>query len=419
VVGACTYVLTVLTPAMTAIVAGAGARLLHLLVTLDRLAVVADSGEPPPAQVSRIDRGDTILVGSQLTFAYRSGARPVLDGLDLRLRRGELLAVVGASGSGKSTFALLVAGLLTPTGGTIAVTDDAKVCLVPQESYVFAGTLRENLAYLAPHTGSADLDACVDAVGLRRLADRIGGLDAALDPDSLAPDARQRIVAGRVHLGRADLLVLDEAMCHLDAATEVELEGLLRSTGATLVVVAHRLDVTTRADQVLYFDGRNVTSGSHAQLRSVSSSYDELLNYPTSSEGMMEAMYVPGHFAASPDDIAELLDGSHVVDLISPLDTVGRHNARLTGATSHEPRDERSREEAAAATRPRRRCERSESVPTWNYLTAHVLRRTGHPRRRLVAACSRQPADRTVRGRPASCASADVFFADLDTRGGS
>jgi ATP-binding cassette subfamily C protein len=203
----------------------------------------------------------------------------VIAGLDLRWRRGELLAVVGASGSGKSTFALLVAGLLTPTGGTVAVADDARVCLVPQEAYVFAGPLRENLAYLAPHTRDAELNACVDAVGLRGLADRIGGPDAAVDPDSLSPEARQRIVIGRTYLSGADLLLLDEATCHLDAAAEVELEGLLRSTGATLVVVAHRLDVTQRADRVLYFDGRNATSGSPARLRSSAPSYADLLDH--------------------------------------------------------------------------------------------------------------------------------------------
>jgi ATP-binding cassette subfamily C protein len=278
-VGACTYVLTVLTPAMTTIVTGTGARLLHLLVTLDRLAVVADSVEPPPARVYRTGGGDAILVASGLTFTYRDGARPVISDLDLRLGRGELLAVVGASGSGKSTFALLVAGLLAPTGGAVTVAANARVCLVPQEAYVFIGTLRENLAYLAPTTRDANLEACVDAVGLRRLADRIGGLDATVDPESLSPDARQRFVIGRAYLARADLLVLDEATCHLDAPSECAVEGLLRSSGSTLVVVAHRLDVTARADQVLYFDGRDATAGGHAQLLASTPSYRELLSY--------------------------------------------------------------------------------------------------------------------------------------------
>ncbi|GAA4941182.1 hypothetical protein GCM10023238_03680 [Streptomyces heliomycini] len=132
-----------------------------------------------------------------VTLSYGARAQPVLDSLDLRVAPGERLAVVGPSGIGKSTLTRLVAGTLAPSGGEVRVAGRevtgrapaelaALRVLVPQEAYVFSGTVADNLAYLRPDADRADLDAAVGALGLRPLVERLGGLDAPVRPADLS-----------------------------------------------------------------------------------------------------------------------------------------------------------------------------------------------------------------------------------------
>src|SRR5262249_32130668 len=145
----------------------------------------------------------------------------------------EHLAVVGPSGIGKSTLARLVTGIQAVQRGRIAFGGvelrripepvlRQRIALIPQEAYVFEGTLRENLTYLRRDATRADLDACGVAVGLTPLVERLGGYDAVIGGDvaGLSDGERQLIAAARVYLSRATLVILDEATCHLDLAAE-------------------------------------------------------------------------------------------------------------------------------------------------------------------------------------------------------
>lgn len=278
-VGATTYVLTVLAPALGAVVSGAGGWLVHLSVLLDRLAAVAEVPPPACVELAESDGDGAVLTARGLSFAFRAGARPVLHDLDLSLRPDELLAVVGPSGAGKSTLAALLAGLLEPTAGTVHTGTGRRLCLLPQDAYVFTGSLRDNLGYLAPEpVGDAALAACVDRFGLRPLADR-AGLDTPLPADELATGERQRIVLARAYLSGADVLVLDEATANLDRDEEAAVEAAFRAAGRTLIVVAHRLDLVTRADRVAYFDGASTLVGTHQDLLARSPDYRELITY--------------------------------------------------------------------------------------------------------------------------------------------
>jgi ATP-binding cassette, subfamily C, bacterial len=283
VVGAMTYVTAALLPALSATVSGGGSWLVQLFVLLDRVASVAAVGPPTPVHVVTDPAATETVFARAATFEYRTGARAIVDHLSLSVDDGQLVALVGASGAGKTTLAHLVAGLLRPTSGAVGAGPARRLVLVPQTPYVFSGTLRDNLAYLASvQLTDADLEAAVDGAGLRPLLDRIGGLDADAPLDDLSGGERQRIVLARAWLCAADVIVLDEAMTLLDVSEEERLESWLRRTGRTLIAISHRLEIAHRADLIVYFDGREVRAGSHRELLSDCPEYRELVAYAAS-----------------------------------------------------------------------------------------------------------------------------------------
>ncbi|GGV82282.1 ABC transporter ATP-binding protein [Streptomyces griseoloalbus] len=225
-----------------------------------------------------------------VTLSYGARAEPVLDSLDLCVAPGERLAVVGPSGIGKSTLTRLIAGTLAPSGGEVRVAGRevtgrapaelaALRVLVPQEAYVFSGTVGDNLAYLRPDADRADLDAAVGALGLRPLVERLGGLDAPARPAELSPGERQLLALARAYLAPASLLLLDEATCHLDPASEARAEEALARRPGTLLVVAHRLSSAVRADRVLVLDGTEAVCGTHEQVLERSPLYRDLTGH--------------------------------------------------------------------------------------------------------------------------------------------
>ncbi|GAP45384.1 ATP-binding cassette domain-containing protein [Streptomyces azureus] len=241
----------------------------------------APAGHSPPVP------SPPALSLSSVTFAYGPAGTPVVDDLDLTLPAGSHLAVVGPSSAGKSTLTALVAGLLTPDRGTIAVGGHpvpgpeaaAARVLIPQEAYVFGGTLAENLAYLRPEpVPEEELLAAAEAVGLAPLADRLGGLGARVDPAALSAGERQLVALTRAYLSYAPLALLDEATCHLDAETEERAERAFAARpGGTLVVVAHRISSARRAGRVLVMDGRSTACGGHEELMRSSALYRDLV----------------------------------------------------------------------------------------------------------------------------------------------
>ncbi|OKJ66444.1 ABC transporter ATP-binding protein [Streptomyces sp. CB02261] len=299
VVGALTYVLQSLLPALHTLMTVLGAAGARLYVILDRLTRPLPAAPPPPSAPApgpaRTGRTTAALELHRVRAAYGPGARPVLDDLELTVEQGEHLAVVGPSGIGKSTLLHVAAGLLTPEQGDVRLLGRAAgACgppelaalrvLLPQEAYVFTGTLRDNLLYLRPGTGRPEtdrsaVDRAVDALALGPLVDRVGGLDRTLAPDALSLGERQSIALGRAYLAPAPLLLLDEATCHLDPVAEATAEHALSARPGTLVVVAHRLSSALRADRILVVDGTRAQHGTHAELLVRSALYRDLTGH--------------------------------------------------------------------------------------------------------------------------------------------
>jgi ATP-binding cassette subfamily C protein len=270
IMGALTYVLFALQPALSRLMSGLGGSGLRFAVTLDRIltaSTVATASAPRPMAA----RGYEVVLRG-VTFRYGPHAEPVLRDLDLIVSEGEHLAIVGPSGIGKSTVAGLVCGLLSPASGSVlvggvpaAVMPGTRV-LIPQEAYVFAGTVRENLLYLRPGASPASVAEAVAAVGATALVERLGGLEAHVRPDELSAGERQLIALARAYLSSAPLVVLDEATCHLDPAAERVAEEAFIAREGTLIVIAHRVTSAERARRVLVLDGVRPDLGSHTAL---------------------------------------------------------------------------------------------------------------------------------------------------------
>ncbi|MEV6954181.1 ABC transporter ATP-binding protein [Streptomyces sp. NPDC051183] len=300
--GGLTYVVQALLPALNSLMTAVGSAGTRLLVVLERFC---DPVPPTPAG-RRAETGTPEVTGHSgpqnaaaaelrgVTFAYGPGAAPVLEALDLVVRPGEHLAVVGPSGIGKSTLTALLAGMLSPDAGTVLVAGapagreagasgpDPRRTLLPQQAYVFTGTVRENLTHLATGPdgsgpGDAQVLRAVDALGLEGLVARLGGLDAELSPRLLSRGESQHLALAAAYLSPAPLLLLDEATCHLDPRTEERAERALADRPGTLVVVAHRVSSAARADRVLVLDGTRAVCGTHAELPAGSPLYRELV----------------------------------------------------------------------------------------------------------------------------------------------
>ena len=249
-------------------------RITEVLAAPTRLAPAEGAGSPLPDGPLAVDV-------RALSFAYAADADPVLAGVDLALTPGEVVALVGATGSGKSTLCHLLAHLYLPTGGAVrlgtvdlSLADPASlrsaVALVFQEAFLFAGTVRENVA-LGWDASDDDLHWALDAARARRFVERLPlGLDQPLGERgvTLSGGQRQRLALARALLRRPGLLMLDDATSAVDATVERQiLDGLPGTLHATTLVVAHRLSTIGLADRVLFLDGgRIAASGTHQEL---------------------------------------------------------------------------------------------------------------------------------------------------------
>lgn len=294
IVGALAYLAGGLQPALNSLVSGVGSSGVRLAITLDRIYEAAPETEPSD-EVSwaetprrRGTRGDVELTG--VTFSYGPQAAPAVSDLNLDIPDGEHLAIVGPSGAGKSTLAALITGMLEPVTGDIRLgglvpyrLDPSRLAdrrvLIPQEAYVFDGTLGENLSYLNPSATTADLAKAVTALGMQELAERIGGFSAAVDPAVLSAGERQLIALTRAYLSPARLVLLDEATCHLDPGAEAVAETAFAEREGTLVVIAHRMSSALRAGRILVLDGDRAVTGTHATLLHTCDLYRQLFGY--------------------------------------------------------------------------------------------------------------------------------------------
>jgi ABC-type multidrug transport system fused ATPase/permease subunit len=291
ILGALTYVLRGMQPALQTFVDGISGPGLWLMVTLKRI-VESSTDEragagPQPSSLQPPHHGVRL---DGVTFAYGPFAEPVIHELDLAVAHGEHLAIVGPSGVGKSTLANVIAGLLAPQAGEVLfggvplrLLDDAMLAehrvLIPQEAYVFAGSLHENLTYLNEGARPADIDRAARLLGMRALVERLGGYDAQLDPATLSAGERQLVTLVRAYVSPAWLVILDEASCNLDPAAEALVEQAFARRPGTLIVIAHRISSALRAQRILVLDGTQVAHGTHDDLMKRSALYRDLVGH--------------------------------------------------------------------------------------------------------------------------------------------
>lgn len=236
----------------------------------------------PGAAGRELPRGPIDVRFDAVTFAYPGGP-PVLRDIDLELAAGTRVAVVGETGSGKSTVAKLLTRLMDPSEGAVLldgidVREIAQtslrrsVVLVPQEGFLFDDTLAANVRYGRLDATEEQILASADELGL---GDWLAGLPRGLDTrvgqrgESLSAGERQLVALLRAHLADPDLLVLDEATSSVDPQLEMRIGRALERlmTGRTSVTIAHRLSTAESADEVVVVDrGRIVQRGPHAEL---------------------------------------------------------------------------------------------------------------------------------------------------------
>jgi ATP-binding cassette subfamily B protein len=259
-------------------------KLNELLSTAPTVEEAEDAEVLPPIE------GDLVLDG--VTFGY-DPALPVLRDVDLHIAAGETMSFVGATGAGKSTIAKLVTRFYDPTEGTVTIDGHdlrgvtiaslrKQLGVVPQEPFLFAGTIRDNVRFARPDATDDEIWEAVRRVGLIELADRLPeGLDTPVHERgvSLSSGERQLIALARAFLAGPRVLVLDEATSNLDLKSETQVESGLDAVleGRTAIIVAHRLSTAMRADRIAVVDdGRIVELGSHTELVAAGGRYAEM-----------------------------------------------------------------------------------------------------------------------------------------------
>nr|WP_246220817.1 ABC transporter ATP-binding protein [Phytoactinopolyspora mesophila] len=231
------------------------------------------------SRAAAVPEGDRIEVRG-VHYSY-DGERDVLRGVDLVVRPGERLAVIGTSGAGKSTLARLMAGLDRPDSGSVTVGGASvadlspdllreHVVLVTQEHHVFGGTVRDNLRLVRPEASDEELRGVLAAVGASWIDDVPHGLDAGVGAEISLDGARaQQVALARVVLAGPHTVILDEATALLDPRTARDAERSLAAVlrGRTVIAIAHRLQTAHDADRIAVLEaGELVELGTHDEL---------------------------------------------------------------------------------------------------------------------------------------------------------
>ncbi len=268
---------------------------------LRRVLTVLDMpvGPPPPLQPQGLPPGRLRIDVDDVTFSYRSRADRsssddvVLERINVTIPAGQQVAMIGATGSGKTTLGRLIARMADPIAGQIrlggvplTMVDDRelrqRLVVVAQEPFLYDDTLIANVRFARPGATRADVEQIVDELDVR---DWVDGLAAGLDTrvgergESLSAGERQLVALLRAGIADPDVLVLDEATSSVDALTEVRTSRALAklAAGRTTIAIAHRLSTAARADRVLVLDGgRLVEDGHHDDLVRAGGTYSRL-----------------------------------------------------------------------------------------------------------------------------------------------
>ncbi|MFP3992262.1 ABC transporter ATP-binding protein [Streptomyces sp. E11-3] len=281
-------------------------------------------------------------------FAYEDG-RPVLDDFSLEIQPGETVAVVGSSGSGKSTVSLLLPRYYDVTQGAVLVGGHdvreltlaslrAAIGLVPEDSFLFSDTVRANIAYGVPDATQEQIETAARAAQADRFIDELpNGYDTTVGEHglTLSGGQRQRIALARAILTDPRLLLLDDATSAVDARVEHEIHEALRGVmaGRTTLLIAHRRSTLNLADRIAVLDdGRLADIGTHAELERRSPLYRRLLTDPDELGGVS-----PGH--TLPEAAPDVLEYTSVREELDAEFDAERGITPTLWAGDREPKD--------------------------------------------------------------------------------
>jgi NHLM bacteriocin system ABC transporter peptidase/ATP-binding protein len=285
-----------------------GSTLQDLEADLNRLDDVLQNPLDPEAERSLTQDNSSQLLTAQsvrlqgylelrhLSFGYSRLEAPLVEGLNITIKPGQRVALVGGSGSGKSTIAKLITGLYLPWQGEILLDGRPRdqiprsvlansLTMVEQDIFLFGGTVRDNLTLWDATIPLDDLvQACEDAVIHDMVLSMPGGYDATLIEGgmNMSGGQRQRLEIARALVRNPSILVLDEATSALDAETEFIIDRNLRRRGCSCVVVAHRLSTIRDCDEIIVLEkGKVVQRGTHDELRQQPGTYQALISTTT------------------------------------------------------------------------------------------------------------------------------------------
>jgi ATP-binding cassette subfamily B multidrug efflux pump len=272
-------------------------------VCADRIAEVLDtepSVVPPVHGVTSLElRGRLDL--QDVSFTYPGAEQPVLCDVDLSAQPGQMVAIIGSTGAGKSTLVNLVPRLFDATSGTVRIDGVdvrdldpealwSRIGLVPQRAFLFTGTVRSNLLHGKPDATDAELWHALEVAQARDFVERMTqGLDAPIvqGGTNVSGGQRQRLAIARALVRRPEIYLFDDAFSALDLATDARLRAALRpeTRESTLVVVAQRVSTIRDADLILVLeDGRVVGRGTHAELLAGNATYQEIVTSQLTAE---------------------------------------------------------------------------------------------------------------------------------------
>ncbi len=265
----------------------------RLFEILDRVPTIQAAADAPPLPEGR---GKVELRGVDLAYEAAEGTIPALSGVNLQIEAGRVVALVGPTGSGKTSLVALLARLYDPTGGSVLIDDTdlrevelgslrSQIAFVADDSFLFSASVADNIAYARPGATREEIERAAERAQAASFIERLpDGYETVVGERglTLSGGKRQRLAIARALLADPRILILDDATSSVDARTEAEIKRGLAEALAdrTTFIVAHRLSTISLADEIVVMDeGRIVDHGTHAELLDRSELYREIADH--------------------------------------------------------------------------------------------------------------------------------------------